>query len=60
MKIHTVMHGEMQIPDEELELILELDRARKRIMYRYSRYEQSRIDYLECALDRFRRLEGDV
>lgn len=60
MNVTSVLFGRINIPDNEPEIIVELDNARKRIIYRYSRYEQNKIDYLEDALDKFRRSKEDV
>ncbi len=57
--VRTVMFGEMEIPDDKDRIIMELDRCRKGFFHHPSRYLQTRIDYLEYALDRFRR-DGDV
>lgn len=57
--VKTVMFGEMEIPDTRDEIIMELDRCRRGFLLYPSRHLQTKIDYLEYALDRFRR-EEDV
>ena len=60
MTVKTVLLGEMEIPDTKPEILLELERCKKRFLDVLTRYLQCRIDCLEEALDRFRRLEEDV
>lgn len=57
--IQSVMFGEMDIPDDKEKTVLELNRCRRGFFRHSSRYLQARIDYLEYALDRFRR-DDDV
>lgn len=58
--VKTPLFGEIEIPDTEPEIIMELERSKRRCKCRESRYEQSKIDCLEEALDCFRRLKEDV
>ena len=57
--VKTVLFGEMEIPDEREAIIMELRMCKQGFRFRPSRYMQTRIDYLEYALDMFRR-DGDV
>lgn len=60
MKMETVLFGRIEIPEKKEEILLDLEQSKKRFMYRDSRKLQYRIDLLEEALDKFRRLEEDV
>lgn len=60
MTVKTILFGEMDIPEEKEEILWELERCKKRFLDVPARYLQCRIDCLEEALDRFRRLEEDV
>ena len=60
MKLKTILFGEMDIPEEKADILLELDRCKKRFLDVLTRCLQCRIDCLEEALDRFRRVEEDV
>lgn len=55
--VRTVMFGDMDIPDDRDMIVMELNRCRRGFCLYPSRYLQTRIDYLEYALDRFRRDE---
>lgn len=57
--VKTVMFGEMEISDTRDEIIMDPDRCRRGFLLYPSGYLQTKIDYLEYALDRFRR-EEDV
>lgn len=60
MTVKTILFGEMNIPEEKADILLELDRCKKRFLDVPTRYLQCRIDCLEEALKRFRRLGEDV
>ena len=60
MIVKTEDYGDIEIPETKAEIILELARSKIRYMYRESKLGQYRIDLLEDALDKFRRLEEDV
>ncbi len=60
MTVKTILFGEMDIPEEKTEILFELARCKKRFLDVPTRYLQCRIDCLEEALDKFRRLEEDV
>lgn len=54
------LFGEVEVPEDETEIINELEKCKKRFMHRTSRWLQFKIDCLEEALDKFRRVEEDV
>ena len=60
MTVKTILFGEMKIPDEKDSILWELERCKKRFLNVPTRYLQCRIECLEEALDRFRRIEEDV
>lgn len=60
MTVKTILFGEMEIPEDKTGILLELERCKKQFLDVSTRYLQCRIDCLEEALDRFRRLEEDV
>lgn len=58
MEVETVLFGRMWIPDDKDSILKELQGCRNRHLEHPSRYLQTRIDYLEYALDSFRRTEN--
>lgn len=55
--VETVLFGKMKIPDTKDEILKELERCKARFLISPTRYLQTRINCLECALDEFRRLD---
>ena len=60
MIIYSELFGAINIPEDKTAIENELERCRKRYMHRTSRWLQFKIDCLEEALDKFRRVEEDV
>lgn len=58
--IKSELFGEINIPEDKTAIENELEKCRKRFMHRTSRWLQFKIDCLEEALDKFRRVEEDV
>lgn len=54
------LFGEVEIPEDKTAIEEELERCKKRFLHRTSRWLQFKIDCLEEALDKFRRVEEDV
>lgn len=60
MVVETILFGKMDIPDDKKSIRDEIERCKERFLFAPTRYLQTRIDYLEYALDQFRRTEEDV
>ena len=58
--IYSELFGEINIPEDKTAIENELEKCRRRFMHRTSRWLQFKIDCLEEALDKFRRVEEDV
>lgn len=59
MEVETILFGKMKMPNSKEALFVELERCRNRFLNAPTRYLQTKIDYLEYALDEFRR-KGNV
>lgn len=58
--IKSELFGEINIPEDKTAIENELEKCKRRFMHRTSRWLQFKIDCLEEALDKFRRVEEDV
>lgn len=57
--VDTPLFGPVELPKGREQICSELEKARSRFEIRPSRYAQTKIDFLEYALDNFGR-ESDV
>ena len=57
MVVKTILFGKIEIPDTKEEILSELGKCRTHFCNYPNRYTQAKIDALEEALDRFRRME---
>ena len=60
MIFKSELFGEVEVPEDKTGIINELKKCKERYLHRDSRSLQFRIDCLEEALDKFRRVNDDV